>query len=34
MIVTGGEANSDLKDFWALDLETYMWYKPEVDFDD
>lgn len=34
MVVIGGEANSDLKDFWALDLEEKMWYKPEINFDD
>lgn len=34
MIVVGGEASSDLKDFWALDLEERLWYKPEVDFID
>ena len=33
MIVIGGEANSDLKDFWALDLEEKIWFKPEIDFD-
>lgn len=32
MIVVGGEANSDLKDFWALDLEEDMWYKPDINF--
>jgi len=32
MIVVGGEANSDLKDFWALDLEEYVWYKPDINF--
>lgn len=30
MIIVGGEANSDLRDIWCLDLDTYMWYKPEV----
>jgi len=25
MIVIGGEATSDLKDFWALDLESSTW---------
>lgn len=30
MIVTGGEANSDLNDMWALDLEDQIWYKPEL----
>lgn len=32
MITIGGEANSDLKDFWALNLEERVWYKPEVNF--
>jgi hypothetical protein len=32
MIVVGGESNSDMKDFWALDLEENFWYKPEVNF--
>jgi hypothetical protein len=30
MVVIGGEASSDLRDFWALDLETNTWFKPEV----
>ena len=30
MVVIGGEANSDLKDFWALDLDFNVWRKPEV----
>lgn len=30
MVVIGGEATSDLKDFWALDLELSVWRKPEV----
>lgn len=34
MIVVGGEASSDLKDFWALDLEENVWYKPEVNFNE
>lgn len=32
MVSIGGEAASDLKDFWALDLEERIWYKPEPDF--
>ena len=31
MIVIGGEANSDLKDFWALDLDTLKWFQPDVE---
>lgn len=31
MVVVGGEASSDLKDFWALDLDTFTWFKPEVE---
>ncbi len=34
MIVVGGEANSDLKDMWALDLEEQRWFKPELQFID
>ena len=34
MVVIGGEGNSDLKDFWALDLEEMMWFKPEINFVD
>lgn len=30
MVVIGGEATSDLKDFWALDLDNNIWRKPEV----
>jgi hypothetical protein len=30
MIIVGGEANSDLRDIWALDLDELIWYKPEV----
>ena len=30
MVIVGGEANSDLRDIWALNLDTLMWYKPEV----
>jgi len=30
MVVIGGESTSDLRDFWALDLEEGMWYKPDV----
>lgn len=26
MVVIGGEATSDLRDFWALDLNTNTWY--------
>jgi Kelch motif len=25
MVVIGGEALTDLKDFWALDLDTMVW---------
>jgi len=25
MVVIGGEAITDLKDFWVLDLETLIW---------
>ena len=32
MIVIGGEATSDLKDFWALDLDKGMWFNPDVEF--
>lgn len=32
MVTIGGEANSDLKDFWAFDLENSIWFKPEVEF--
>lgn len=31
MVVIGGEATSDLRDFWALDLEQSLWYKPDVE---
>ena len=31
MVVIGGEANSDLKDFWCFDLDNSKWYKPEMD---
>jgi hypothetical protein len=34
MIVVGGEANSDLKDLWALDLEEQVWHKPEISYND
>jgi len=34
MVVIGGEAQSDLKDFWALDLENYEWKQPEVLWND
>jgi hypothetical protein len=34
MVTVGGESNSDLKDFWALDFESRTWYKPEIDFKD
>jgi hypothetical protein len=30
MIVLGGESQSDLNDFWALDLEEHKWRKPDV----
>jgi len=32
MITVGGEALSDLRDFWAFDLETSRWYSPEIEF--
>lgn len=31
MVVIGGEANSDLKDFWALNLDTMTWHKPNIE---
>jgi N-acetylneuraminic acid mutarotase len=31
MVVIGGEATSDLRDFWALNLETNTWFKPDVE---
>jgi hypothetical protein len=34
MVTIGGEANSDLKDFWAFDLENFYWSKPEIEFRD
>lgn len=34
MVSIGGEANSDLKDFWAFDLNSNTWFKAEVDFKD
>lgn len=34
MVTIGGEANSDLKDLWAFDLEGKVWFKPEIDFTD
>jgi len=34
MVTIGGEANSDLKDLWAFDLESAMWYNPDIDFKD
>jgi len=30
MVVIGGEASADLKDFWALDLDQGIWRKPEI----
>jgi N-acetylneuraminic acid mutarotase len=30
MVIVGGEANSDLRDIWALDLDEMIWYNPEV----
>jgi len=31
MVVIGGESNSaDLNDCWALDLESFLWIKPEI----
>ena len=32
MITIGGEANSDLKDLWAFDLDKKKWYKPDIDY--
>ena len=32
MVVIGGEATSDLKDFWALDLDQQVWKNPEVQY--
>lgn len=32
MVTIGGEANSDLKDFWAFDLDRKLWHKVEVEF--
>lgn len=32
MVVIGGEASADLKDFWALDLDNNTWRKPEVQY--
>lgn len=34
MVTIGGETNSDQKDFWALDLESKVWFKPELEFKD
>ena len=34
MVVIGGEATSDLRDFWALDLENNRWYSPELFFNE
>lgn len=34
MVTIGGEANSDLKDLWAFDLDLAMWYNPDIDFKD
>ena len=34
MITIGGEANSDLKDLWAFNLNSNTWFKPEIDFKD
>lgn len=31
MVVIGGEASSDLRDFWALDLDSNTWFKPDID---
>ena len=32
MVTIGGEATSDLKDFWAFDIDSKLWYNVEVDF--
>ena len=34
LVTIGGESTSDLKDFWAFDLEIKQWFKPEIDFRD
>lgn len=34
MIVVGGEGVSDLADLWAFDLDSEIWYKPEIVFHD
>jgi hypothetical protein len=31
MVIVGGEAMSDLRDIWTLNLDTMVWYKPEVE---
>jgi hypothetical protein len=30
MIVLGGEGTKDIKDFWALDLDSKVWVCPDV----
>jgi Galactose oxidase, central domain len=32
MIVIGGEALTDLKDFWALDLDSLVWRQPPIQY--
>ena len=34
MVTVGGEANTDLRDLWALDLDAKKWYKPELHFNE
>lgn len=32
MVVIGGEATADLKDFWAFDILDGRWYNPEINY--
>lgn len=32
MITVGGEANSDLRDFWAFNIDLNRWFKSEIEF--
>lgn len=34
MVTVGGEANTDLRDLWALDLQERVWHKPELHFNE
>lgn len=34
MVVIGGEATADLKDFWAFDLDKEEWHNPEINYQD